>query len=632
MAKKRSILRPIIIWHRHHSRPVLINFKWIILAGFALLTIILGSFGFKQAALSGNLTNGQNTGWMDLIFLSARLFSLQTANLVSSPPPALEIARFLALAITFCTITLIVTSSLYEHLAIFWIGNVKRRHAIVCGLGYLGPIITETLLDRGYSVVVIEKDKDNPELETIRDLGALVVIGDATSEETLTQAHLSTARCLFAVTGDDARNLAIYMKSDALLAKKSVQRAFSCYIHLGDRNLYRIYDSGNLGRFCSCGNTTVQPVEHKANGMQTLFFNLYWSAASCLLQQYPFIPSDRKAKLARNMEIPEPSALNSEPPLVNILVVGVGTFGESLILEAAFDWWCWYGHTGKTMNVTLLDVKAEEKMKALKSRYPSISQYCFFRPLAFDVLSSEATEARFLFNLDNTPRFSHIYICFDDEALSLTSAVHFRKLLGNGDVSIVFRTLRDELLNAFTKQHRENDPALQHLSAFPIASCECCMDEILFHGTSERLAMRIHQNYVNQELSAGKTKAENVNLVLWKDLTHEVRESNRRQASTFLNYLAHVGYTYEPLSDWNRPLTRFTHNEIEILAQEEHKNWLQTKQDLGYSLGLKDEEKKTHPCIMEWQPLPENEKDKDRDAVRAIPRLMAEIGQRVVKK
>lgn len=643
MAKQTSCLIRMVIWHRRHTRPFLMNYKWVILSGLTLLTLALGSIGFREAALSGNIPNAQNLGWVDFFFFSVRLFSLQTANTVSLPSAFLQAARLLAPAITFCTIILIVTSSLYERLAIFWIGCVRRNHTIVCGLGYLGPIITRTLLQMGYSVVVIEKDPDNPDLDLVRDLGALVVIGDATGREALVHAQLPFARGLFAVTGDDAKNITIYMKCDALLAEADMRHPFNCYTHIEDRNLYRIYDSKNLGKFGSTGNSAPPVTAHKAVGMQPFFFNLYWSAASCLLQQYPFILPDRKARLAKNMEIrtpvenqPDPGTKPDpylDPPAVNILVAGVGTFGESLILEAAFEWWVWFGHTDKKLKIILLDRDAKEKEKILTSRYPSISLCCNFELVDSDVLSSTVTEGSFLFNPDNTPKVTHIYVCFADETRAITAAVHFQKLLGDADVPIVFRTVRDELLNALSKQQHNDNFSLCRLSAFPIASCECCMDEILFHGSDERLAMRIHQNYLNQEFSKGNTQKENPNLVPWKDLSHENHDSNRRQAKNFTDYLAMTGYSLEPLSDWKEPLAWFTEKEVEILAIEEHKRWMQMKVDLGYTCGTeKNETKKTHPCMVEWAQLPEGERVKDRDAVRAIPRLFAEIGQRVVKK
>ena len=42
--------------------------------------------------------------------------------------------------------------------------------------------------------------------------------------------------------------------------------------------------------------------------------------------------------------------------------------------------------------------------------------------------------------------------------------------------------------------------------------------------------------------------------------------------------------------------------------------------------GVKDPERKTHPLLVTWEELDEPEREKDRDAIRAIPRMLARVG------
>ena len=46
----------------------------------------------------------------------------------------------------------------------------------------------------------------------------------------------------------------------------------------------------------------------------------------------------------------------------------------------------------------------------------------------------------------------------------------------------------------------------------------------------------------------------------------------------------------------------------------------------------RDDGAKVHPCLVSWDELPESEKDKDRDAVRNIPVVLAAAGLRVIRK
>jgi hypothetical protein len=46
---------------------------------------------------------------------------------------------------------------------------------------------------------------------------------------------------------------------------------------------------------------------------------------------------------------------------------------------------------------------------------------------------------------------------------------------------------------------------------------------------------------------------------------------------------------------------------------------------------VKDSVKKTHPCLGEWERLPEEEKQKDKDIAENIIPLLKSIGLRVYK-
>ena len=60
----------------------------------------------------------------------------------------------------------------------------------------------------------------------------------------------------------------------------------------------------------------------------------------------------------------------------------------------------------------------------------------------------------------------------------------------------------------------------------------------------------------------------------------------------------------------------------------EHERWMESLLSDGwiYSLGSKDAQRKTHPLLVDWAQLDEAEKEKDRDAIRAIPAMLARAG------
>jgi hypothetical protein len=69
-------------------------------------------------------------------------------------------------------------------------------------------------------------------------------------------------------------------------------------------------------------------------------------------------------------------------------------------------------------------------------------------------------------------------------------------------------------------------------------------------------------------------------------------------------------------------------DELEQLARCEHDRWMRALIADGwtYSSASKDANLKTHPLLVAWEELDEPEREKDRDAIRAIPRMLARVG------
>jgi voltage-gated potassium channel len=86
-------------------------------------------------------------------------------------------------------------------------------HIILCGFGRVGRNIWTALVEYDQPVVVI--DNDPASVAAARELGALVVEGDATADEVLEQAGIDRARTLIAAVQSDSDNLVIVLSSKA---------------------------------------------------------------------------------------------------------------------------------------------------------------------------------------------------------------------------------------------------------------------------------------------------------------------------------------------------------------------------------------------------------------------------------
>lgn len=79
-------------------------------------------------------------------------------------------------------------------------------HIVIVGGGKLGYYLARNLLDRDYTVNLIEKNRIHCK-KIATDLDAEVFYGDGTTLETLARAGIERADCFIAVTGQDQDNL-----------------------------------------------------------------------------------------------------------------------------------------------------------------------------------------------------------------------------------------------------------------------------------------------------------------------------------------------------------------------------------------------------------------------------------------
>jgi hypothetical protein len=154
------------------------------------------------------------------------------------------------------------------------------------------------------------------------------------------------------------------------------------------------------------------------------------------------------------------------------------------------------------------------------------------------------------------------------------------------------------------------------------------LDRDFFLNTvGEKMAQAIHENYRSDQRKKANPKPEShPSMQDWDKHSDDLRESNRDQAYDIPIKLLRIGCDYRPKKpgkiggDRLRP---FTKRETEILAEMEHKRYLHERFSKGWKYGKKrDDEKKIHNYLVAWDKLPENIKEYDRNAVKAIPKTL----------
>ena len=127
-----------------------------------------------------------------------------------------------------------------------------------------------------------------------------------------------------------------------------------------------------------------------------------------------------------------------------------------------------------------------------------------------------------------------------------------------------------------------------------------------------------------------KLKTHNA-LLPFAELPDDLKEANRLNVRDIPAKLAVAGYIMIPARS-NEPPFNFPGAPLEVLAAAEHERWMQSKLADGWGYGARTNRvKKLHQCLVPWEKLPEDEKEKDRVMVRGIPVVLARAGYAIVK-
>jgi hypothetical protein len=331
-----------------------------------------------------------------------------------------------------------------------------------------------------------------------------------------------------------------------------------------------------------------------------------------------FVSMDEQAALAYiDQDRPDP-----DHPA--ILVAGAGVFGKSIIVAYARSWRDHSGRAGTKAPVTLIDRHAQAAMKELYEHYPVVREMCdisaFDRKLT-DFLAAPATGP-----------FRRSYICYEDEHDALTVALAATPLWRGGERSIVVRLSRlAQHGEAFTDSRLDNiDKRLVMADVANLASVRVARDP----DPVQDLAPTVHANYLSGELARGEKSAQDPSMLRWEDLSADLQQSNRAQVADFANKLGRLGCTIAPRSARNVSFD-LTDDEIEAEAVREHDRWMAQRREAGWTYGKpRDNKKKKHPALLPWGELDEEDRDRDREAVRNLlyyDKALGDVGLQIVR-
>lgn len=597
---------PRRVWYRRLAH-LWWRYQWAVVIALGLLFLVLGYVGFH---IYFSRYPERPAGFSDLIYYAVQLIPMISGGLAHPAPWELDVARHgLPLVVGYAGLAAIVVllSEPLQHLRL----RRTHDHVVVCGLGRKGLLLSRRFRDLGFVVVAIERDADNRAVERCRDEGVIVVTGDACDPPLLGAAGAGRAAYVVAVCGADGTNVDVAFAVRALVEKtrRRAARSLTCAVHIADPQLRELLQAREL--------------EAQETAFRLELFSVFDSGAHAMLVEHPVLDGDGAAD-----------------PLV--VVVGVGNFGGSLVVHAARNWLPHWRETGRRLRVVTIDRQALARTRALAARYPLLDAVCELRAFDMDVSSAEFHAGAFM-EYDREAETEGglvVYVCLDQDSNALAASLALLQRFRQRRARIVVRLGAASGLAAFCDDTRHiGTPA--RLYGFPLLE-RTCTPGVVLGGVHDTLARAIHAEYRSQRAAAvgpavadGRAEGDgerdgdgrsgghggDPSVLPWEQLPPALIDANRHQADHIGVKLATVGCCVVPLSDWEADQFVFSADEIEMLACLEHQRWMDDylAQGWRHAPGAKDPVRKTHPALVPWEELPEAEREKDRDAARALP-------------
>lgn len=605
--------------------------EWTLVGLLALLTFLLGCIGYTQ-----QMTFAEHGGphtWWDVTYASLKLFIFEAPDETAGWPVYLQVARALAPLVVIYTAAAAVWNHIHQRVALYWLLFKKRRFVVVCGIGETGfRIAKDYCLNSEKQVVVVDLDPLNAAVAELQRLGAIAVHGNAMDPLVMSDSRAVYAKELFLCTSDDKANIAIAKNVERLthsLSLREVERmehiakryehsideeppqlALRCFLCVDTPDIYEVFSAhsffeSNSSRF------SVRLV----NRRETMARNIFRVCAPDMYYQ--------------------PATQQDNP--MHILFIGFGALVREMILQTALT--AHYTDFRRPLVSVLCSRGEEENVGRFQHRFPQLHQIVDLEMIYEDPMTVEADHWQ---QMQSRAPFRVCYVGMKRDVEGILCARRLNRLRRHGDMAplnfivclnqqnFLAEIIDDDFMPITTDKRQL--PDYEPIEYFEMLD-ETISIEIVVNEGPDLMARTLHNAYLKTQLTRGENTADNASLISWADLPAHKKKANQN-AAAHIDVKLRQSNCVALGSAAASPEVVFPPDaeSLERLAQLEHRRWMADKILAGYSYGQsRDEDRMLHPDLIEWEQLPENDREKDRDNIREIPRLLGQIQQKVCR-
>lgn len=583
------------LFKRHQDRDL----QWYLTLGGFVAVLILGTWGYGRY----DRHYGHEPDHLDNVLQTLRLVKLKIddryrapdarlANLdeVHSTPWQLDVARLL-LPLVFFGFGIQAIYAGVRSDVLRWRARKWTGHVVLGDVGDSAEALGKALLADGHRVVGIDPGGTSKVSGSLQDRGLVVVRGKGTDPRSLAAAGVAGARAIVALGGTAGRNL------EVLLAAQDLVRDREADPLLG---IADVEDPIVLSGLQEMSRPVVD-----SRAIRSRLFSGPDAIARDLWARWPL----------------EQEAILWGHPEIHLVLVGLGAVGSQIALRLAR---LGFAPGIERRRLTVVDRDARV-VAAFRRHHPWFESLC-----ELEVVEADATEGIGLALEDANlgPRTAGVAVCVADDDLALRIGFDLVEVVAARRIAVpiwVRMAHHAQLAGALGGRTmlELGGGAIEFFGALErLWTPSTVLDE-----TQDLLARAVHEHYLENWGASSTSPA----AVPWAALAELYKTSSRLQADHLPTKLRAIGAravataTPDP-----RPLDD---GELEVLARLEHDRWVADRVSAGWTRGPRiDPARREHPSLIPFDDLSQEEQDKDRTAVAAIPDVLSRAGLGIVRE
>jgi hypothetical protein len=547
---------------------------WQIIGTIGLLVLILGLISNFLAYPATNTIEIFNN-----LSRTIQLF-LPEQELLQVPEGAwyLAIAKFLGTVVAFMIIAQVIFQIFINQYQI-WRLQHKKNHILILGFEQCGQQFALAALAQGKQVIAIELQiNDQQQAFIMQNNNISLLLANPTDKATLLQAAVHQAELIIFTNKNNLLNIQGIKNLRQILQQQASQKI--AHIQIDDSDLIESLKQDS------------QFLKQDQNLKVITFNKQRLTARRLLLSQPLYQYADMRGQ-----------------DRIRVAIFGFSHQAQQLLLQLASSS---YYRDFKVPEIIIIDSQAQQHGQQIINHYPGLqdTEICKLTTIDFDI-HTQTPNVEFLQTLDQGnsaygQNLTAIFLCFEQDNKNITASLRLRIKTQQTRIALapIFISMTQDLdaLSINTDQTPNFEQVLQHFGQ------QTCTWQEIVEGSSDKLAKFIHKAY-NARYGNG-TK--------WQDLTETYRDANRGAADHIAVKLASLEYFIpQDPSNWSQQVD-LTEN-LELLAKLEHNRWYAERRLNGWQYGPKrDDNRKIHPCLIPYEQLSEQEKQKDRTNIQDL--------------